>query len=460
MRTSFVACLILSLVPSFTGGQTVTSQDCAGAIAVCQNNYFQPNSFVGTGVVPNEINGATSCLKMGERNDVWYTFTIQTGGQLCFSITPNNLMPGSPPSGDDYDWALYDLTNASCAAIASQPQLEVSCNYSGVSAVTGANGLPGATNQPCVAVNAGETYVLNVSNFSSTQFGYALAFTGSAVLFSQATASYTLTKTDFCPGETVVADGTPSLGEANHFWSVQQADAAGNGFGPEVTSWFTGQAGPFNVSAFANSQGLPLQCDSYYRVKVAVSSACTPWSEFTRLIHILPCVEADAGPDHGICPGECVKIGTKGEPWWTTHYQWSPSNGLTNPQKSRTRACPTMTTTYTLTVTDKSTGCQGSDQTTVSVGALADAGPDLQLSDPISCGVNPGNSAPLGAPGQPGCQYQWSPSTYLDDPTKPQPTVTHPGGPFETQTYTLTVVCEGQRVCTRSDQVQVSGAQC
>lgn len=162
---------ILALFLCLSGGLNAiaqlapNNQDCLGAIPICQGVYNQTNSYSGTGNVPNEINSGTSCLLSGEKNDVWYIFTVQTSGILNFTITPNNL-------GDDYDWAVYNLTNATCAQIATNPALEVSCNYSGTPGPTGPNGQPGAQNSAPFPVTAGQTYVLNVSNFSSTQSGY------------------------------------------------------------------------------------------------------------------------------------------------------------------------------------------------------------------------------------------------------------------------------------------------
>ena len=161
----FLILLSLLCYLNIAFAQVPNTQDCLGAIPICQGVYVQNNSFVGTGNFPNEINPNNSCLKSGEKNDVWYVFTVQTSGILNFTITPNSAT-------DDYDWAVYNLTNATCAQIATNPLLEVSCNYSGLAGPTGPNGLPGGQNSPTFAVTAGQTFVLNVSNFSSTQSGY------------------------------------------------------------------------------------------------------------------------------------------------------------------------------------------------------------------------------------------------------------------------------------------------
>ncbi|MCI4667409.1 MAG: gliding motility-associated C-terminal domain-containing protein [Bacteroidia bacterium] len=155
-------------------------QDCIHAIPVCQNIFFQPNSYQGAGKNPTEINPRNSCLLSGEQNDVWYIFTVQQAGDLCFSIIPND-------STDDYDWALFDISQAACSDIFSDPSIEVSCNYHTsmpqCGGVTGANGILNnscaALNEACIQVQQGQSFVLNVSNFSASSAGYTLDFSSS-----------------------------------------------------------------------------------------------------------------------------------------------------------------------------------------------------------------------------------------------------------------------------------------
>lgn len=116
--------------------QTPNNQDCLGAIPVCRELYIQNNSYSGTGNYPNEINGASSCLTTGEVNDVWYRFNVTTSGVLSFTIIPND------PS-DDYDWAVFNLSNNECDEIFFNPSLQISCNYeanTGNGGITGPNG--------------------------------------------------------------------------------------------------------------------------------------------------------------------------------------------------------------------------------------------------------------------------------------------------------------------------------
>lgn len=160
--------------------------DCIDAVPICQPIFQQTQAPLGEGNFPDEIPDS-SCLITAEKSGSWYRFTIQQGGELCFSIFPNN------PS-DDYDWAVYHLTDRSCSDIPAGLAPEVSCNYapnSGCGGITGPNGVFSQNcpdqHEPCLEVLAGETYVVYVSQFtaSSTQ-GYTIDFTSSsATIFDQ-----------------------------------------------------------------------------------------------------------------------------------------------------------------------------------------------------------------------------------------------------------------------------------
>lgn len=173
--------------------QTVpNNQDCLNAIPICQSTFTNLTSYSGTGNVGLEINSGPSCLGSGEKNDVWYQFTVQNSGNFCFAIDPVN-------NSDDYDWAVYNLTGSNCSDIYNNAALEVLCNFSGTTTwynggsvpswvLSGQeNGTTGAfpsvatgndesQNEPCISVTAGQSFVLNISNFSSTADGFYLNF--------------------------------------------------------------------------------------------------------------------------------------------------------------------------------------------------------------------------------------------------------------------------------------------
>jgi hypothetical protein len=195
--------LLAIAIPGF--GQlrsgTPTVQDCLGAIPVCQPVYTTTTSYTGHGNVYPEIRNNSLCpLCMdGEKNDVFYVITVQTNGILRFTLTPNN------PS-NDYDWSLFNMTYAGCDQIYTNAStLQVSCNSYGIAGTNGPTGIntslgnslncngPGSSGKKFnkdLNVQAGQTYILNVSNWSSSnQSGYTLDFGGSTASIFDITPS-------------------------------------------------------------------------------------------------------------------------------------------------------------------------------------------------------------------------------------------------------------------------------
>lgn len=451
-------------------------QDCLTGIPVCQNTFTQTQSFTGGGPT-QELTG--TCLLTGETNSVWYIFTAQTTGSLLFTLNTAN----------DYDFALYNVTNAGCVGVPGTAPIR--CNYSAQPGTTGlvapaqaetpALSVPawGLPTMPGVIVNAGQTYALLVNNFTANQNGYTLTFGGTASIFdttpptlqsatinttscqievvtsepvlcssiaangsdfvltapggasitaatgtgcgqftnrirltysldaAESCGNWTITAqggTDgntlidlcnnalvspdtvtfttppaavpkltmqastFCDTATIIADGSASTDERWHFWSVIESDENWIPKGKESHEWFTGQAGTLDVRQFAEKHGSPLQCGRYYRVKLAVNSCCTTWSETVQLIRIQCSPTPEAGPD--ICCG-----GTLGTPQgagssdW--NYLWTPASGLSDPTSPTTTAGPvpgvSSPQTYTLTATDSS-GCTATDTARVFCG--------------------------------------------------------------------------------------------
>jgi len=171
----------------------ITNTDCIGATPICANIYEEnivPND---EGLFPNEVNPQFNCGGAGEIKNIWYTFTVNKTGQFGFLIQPNDPLA-------DYDWALYNLTRASCRDIFSDRSLVESCNAAGSSDET-CNGNTGATGDTSfsiqgggcgaatpdldfgrnpfndlIDVQAGNTYVLSVSNWSQRSGGYTIDF--------------------------------------------------------------------------------------------------------------------------------------------------------------------------------------------------------------------------------------------------------------------------------------------
>lgn len=165
---------------ALSGRSVFAQQDCFDAIYVCNSSYTQNTAYSGVGA-EQEVPPATTCLGNGEVNSVWYRFTVYSSGSLTFQLNPLN-------PNDDYDFALFNLTNDSCSGILNGTLAPVSCNYSSEVGATGlsnngsgnSNGSSGPNQNAPLNVSVGESYALMVSNFTASQNGYSLDFGGSA----------------------------------------------------------------------------------------------------------------------------------------------------------------------------------------------------------------------------------------------------------------------------------------
>ncbi len=169
-----------------------STQDCAGAVAVCSAVISQPTSFFGCGAVndvppsgsfgnPNINPSSTNsgCLLTNELNTVWYNITISSNGNLAWTVLP--------AVNGYYDWTLYPKTTNTCADIANNTVAPVRCNWNCTS--IGGTGMQTVANIPVggtacnfespLPVTAGQTYVLCLSNYSGTAGGFVLDFSNS-----------------------------------------------------------------------------------------------------------------------------------------------------------------------------------------------------------------------------------------------------------------------------------------
>ncbi len=160
----------------------VPEQDCFGALPVCETVFQQNNTYSGFGASQELLDlyalDSTFCLLNGENNSVWYIFNISSAGNLEFSITPISAT-------DDYDFALFNLTNYTCSEITTGVAPHVRCNYAltigqptglaaGNLAISASpNGAPFLAPLP---VQAGETYALMITNFTRNGQGYSIDF--------------------------------------------------------------------------------------------------------------------------------------------------------------------------------------------------------------------------------------------------------------------------------------------
>ncbi|MES2837618.1 MAG: choice-of-anchor tandem repeat GloVer-containing protein [Bacteroidota bacterium] len=188
--------------------------DCIAAQPICNNHYFESQAASGEGCSPyDEEIGGSSCLMQGEKNGFWYSFKVQSSGTFEFTIDPLT-------NSTDYDWALFDLTNATCADIFNNPTLEVSCNYSGsVAAANGNTGISstitGSEFESALTLAAGRKFVLYVSNYTQNIDGYDIYLGG--------TATYIDTQSP-----TITSLIPPSCGDSNVVINFSEPILCGN----------------------------------------------------------------------------------------------------------------------------------------------------------------------------------------------------------------------------------------
>jgi len=114
---------------------------------------------------------------------------------------------------------------------------------------------------------------------------------------------------------------------------------------------------------------------------------------------------ANAGADQAICVGQSIAIGgsptaSGGTAPYT--FNWTPATGLNDATLANPTASPTVTTTYTVEVTD-ATGCKSTDEVTVTVNSLPTA--SISGNDPVNAGSTHTYTATTNASSP---TYSWS----------------------------------------------------
>jgi hypothetical protein len=401
---SGIALLLWFALQPCVFSQAPTVQDCPGAIPVCQPIYTTTTSYTGHGNIYPEIHTGSLCpLCMdGEKNDVFYVITVQTGGILRFSLTPNN------PS-NDYDWSLFNMTGKDCSRLYPDAvALQVSCNSYGITGTNGPTGInstlsdnlncngPGNTHGPPwnkdVNVLAGQTYLLNISNWSSTQqSGYTLDFSGStAVIFDNVPPAIdSVQQQVLCSGTTQLfvrfSENVKCADVYQHPEKFTLTGATGGPYTITDIQSSTCQSGADHTSSFTLVVSPKIYAGSYtLNIVGNIEDLCGNIALFQGYpfqMSPINAPSANAGNDTLVGNGSIITLhgyGSGGSGPYTFH--WEPAAMLTNPDvQDPTTQAITSSTLFTLTVTD-SAGCQGNANVNVSVvggplGVVASASP-------------------------------------------------------------------------------------
>jgi gliding motility-associated-like protein len=132
---------------------------------------------------------------------------------------------------------------------------------------------------------------------------------------------------------------------------------------PYTMQWspVSGLGNPLSISTQAN----PVQTTMYYYSVSSGTGATRCGSVDSVLVTVLPEVIAQLEADTSIiCPGETIQLQASGGVGNAT-YQWSPVSGLSSPGAAQTFASPSITTQYTVQVSEGQ--CRDSAKWTVTV---------------------------------------------------------------------------------------------
>ncbi|RYY99686.1 MAG: T9SS type B sorting domain-containing protein [Chitinophagaceae bacterium] len=186
---------------------TTPGQTPATAFPVCGTSTFAQSTVPVCGGTPLPFSGCSTAQgPLTDKNPFWYKFTCFQSGTLGFLITPNDM-------SSDYDWQLYDITGRNANDVFADGSMVVSNNWSGETGLTGAS--PAGTQQfVCGGLGRplfsrmpqliqGHNYLLLISHFSDTQFGYGLSFGGGTAVITDTTTPRLQALEASCAGDQI-----------------------------------------------------------------------------------------------------------------------------------------------------------------------------------------------------------------------------------------------------------------
>ncbi|MGP8215237.1 MAG: ice-binding family protein [Bacteroidia bacterium] len=331
-----------------------------------------------------------------------YTLTVSNG--ICSNMDTVTVAVKPLPlanAGPDISICLGNGDTIGTPAIAGE-------SYSW-SPVLGLNN--GLIAQPNASPTVTTTYILTVSRVAS------LCKNTDTVIVTVVPQPVANTGPDksICKGDSTSLGGPPVMG-VTYSWSL-------------VTGLNSGSSSEPNASPAATTT---------YTLTVS-NGVCS--NNGTVLVTVNAQPIANAGPGKSVCLGQTTTIGTPTVIGST--YSWSPSTSLNSSTASQPNASPSVTTLYTLTVTNGS--CSNTDTIIVTIIQLpiVNAGANQFLCD--------AGSVQIGGPAVAGDTYLWTPSMGLNSSIISQPTA----DPTVTTLYTLNET-DTTTGCFNSSEVTVT----
>jgi gliding motility-associated-like protein len=360
------------------------------------------------------------------------TITITGNATLCNGQNTTLTANG----GVTYNWQPGGSTTT---AITIGPTTGTTYTVTG----TGGNGCTSTATQsvtvnstPTVSISGTATICIGsgttLSAFGGTTYSWAPGgSTTSAISISPTTGiTYTVTGSNgSCAGtatQSVTVNPTPTITISGTATLCNGQNTTLNANGGITYNW---QPGGATTSAIT----IGPTTGTTYTVTGTNGSGCS--STATQSVTVNPLPTANAGTDVSICSGSNTTLNATGN----GTFVWSPSTGLSNTTIANPVANPTLSTTYTVTVTNSCGSTTDAVQVSITTTPSVNAGTDATI-----C---PGGNTTLLASGS--GTYAWTPATGLSNTTIANPVA----NPTSTTSYTVTIT----DVCgTASDVVIVN----
>lgn len=352
------------------------------------------------------------------------TITANGGDHYAWS-TGSETESITVMEGGLYTVTITDTTN--CQAIESVLILEYSKPFlvfdpefcegtstriqiTGASSYTWGNGL---MNRPLVVTESG-TYSVTINDtngctYIETATLSKLSNPVAEILARDSNGDELSTNSQVCSGELISLEVTQ--GFASYAWSPVEGLSDPNG--STTTLSFTGTR--------------------TYMVTVTDLNGCTTEQSITLTIST---PMGSVGGDKTVCLGESVVIEASGG----VSFNWTPTDGLSDPTIATPIATPTQSTNYQVVITDIN-GCTSQGEVLVSVN-------ELQASGGLDQVICKGENVGLNAMG--GTTYLWSPSNGLNNVTIANPVAS----PESTTLYSVLIT--DANGCTMTDEVLVT----
>jgi hypothetical protein len=400
-------------------GQTVNCQAWSnGNTNNCSGATYSWQLVSGPGVVPTGTSlsggGANGYLTNTGSTNAVYQRTTTVNGVTCTS-GPITIAPCGPSGGCPII-SIQVLTPQGCPKVFGSQDLQL---YVG-------------------GINAADYY------FSWTPVGIMDNPTAPSVNITSTTATtVNVTVTNKYTGQVCVAPGMPINNPA---WSLPVLTTTDKNTCPSTpvaigepsASGFSYNWSPatgLNLSNISNPVATLSTTASYIVTKTDNASGCKTTDNVTVNVSD---INFDAGPNHTVCNGATVTLGTV--PGGSYTYSWTPTNAAWTNGTGPTNANPQVlfagsNQTFNVTITDPVSGCQKTDAVTLS-GTIIPG----EYAGPAVGPLCPGETAQLGTTAVANASYSWSPATGLSCTTCASPTVTAGAA---SQTYSVTVSYPG-----------------